>query len=138
MLDASRFIHYIAALARWGTAGAAGVRCTWTVLAAVVVLTASSAAWAAGEFKVSGVVLPGGSVRIEENRYRLPDGFETTAKWYSRVYKSGEFPRRHIVNQPGIKAFHVANPNTNDEWTGFNLYQWQGQTRIYILVRDGK
>lgn len=83
-----------------------------------------------------GFALPAGSVRIDENRYRLPDGFDTTAKWYSRVYKPGEYPRRHIVNQPGIKAFHVVNPNKNDSWSGFNLYEWQGQVRLYILVKE--
>lgn len=138
MLDASRIIDYIAALARWNTAGASRVRWTWKALAAVVVLSVSTAAWAAAEFKVNGVVLPGGSVRVAENRYRLPDGFDTTAKWYARVYKPAQYPRRNIVNQPGIKAIHIVNTNTDESWSGINLYETQGQVRIFILARESR
>lgn len=140
MLDSLRSMNYIAALARQNTAGVARVRCSWKALVAAMFLVmgvlGSSTASAADEARTMGVTLPAGAVRIDANRYRLPDGFETTSKWYARVYKPGEYPRRNIVNQPGIKAFHVVNSNKNDQWSGFNLYEWQGQVRLYILAKE--
>lgn len=138
MLDSSRSLDYKAALARRETSRAIKTHWTWMVLVAIVLLAATPSAWAANDPKASGVALPAGSVRVEDNRYRLPDGLETTAKWYSRTYPPSQYPRKLIVNQPGVKAYHVANSNPKEAWTGFNLYEYQGQVRLYILTRDSK
>jgi len=90
---------------------------------------------AAEGFTHKGVTLPNGSVKVGEDRFRLPDGYEATMKWLKNAYKAEKFPRKFIVNQPGIKGIHVVNPSTTDEWEGFNLYEYQGEVRLYVLVR---
>jgi hypothetical protein len=90
------------------------------------------------EFKVHGVTLPNGAVRIgsDENRYRLQESLEAALKWYKGLYRPEKYLRKLIVNQPGIKAIHIENPDPKGEWEGFNLYTYQGETRIYILGRE--
>lgn len=106
------------------------------LLAGLAILGAAPSALAAGEFKVKGVLLPNGAVRVGDDRYRLPEGFDATMKWYKTVYKPETFPRKAIVNQPGIKAIHFVNADPKAEWEGFNLYEFQGEVRLYILGRD--
>lgn len=115
----------------------AGVR--WFRQVAPVLVLMSLAAIAgpvlAEGFSHKGVTLPNGSVKIGEDRFRLPDGYEATLKWLKNAYKAEKFPRKFIVNQPGIKGIHIVNPSTTDEWEGFNLYEYQGEVRLYVLVR---
>lgn len=109
----------------------------WKAVLLVVALFAMPAG-AAGEFKAHGVLLPNGAVRVAEERYRLPESFDATAKWYSQVYKPDKFPRRRIINQPGVKAIHIVNPEQGGEWEGLNLYEYRGEVRLFILVRQKK
>jgi len=37
-----------------------------------------------------------------------------------------------IVNQPGIKAIHIANPSGKN-FEGLNIYQTNEEVRIYIV-----
>ncbi len=95
-------------------------------------------ATAGGEFKVRGLTLPGGAVRIAEDRYRMPEGWTGSLKFLKGQYKPDKYPRRFVVNQPGIKAIHVDNPDGAGEWEGFNLYEYQGEVRMYVLARTRK
>lgn len=131
MLDTRRSLLYKAALSLRDSALQVA-----RVVAVVVVFWASTEARAAGEFRVKGVVLPNGSVRIAEDRYRLPESWEGTAKWLKTIYRPEKYLRKFVINQPGIKAVHVANPEPKDEWVGFNLYEYQGEVRLYILGRE--
>lgn len=90
---------------------------------------------AAGEFRSRGVVLPGGAVRVGDDRFRLPDNFDASLRFYRSVYDTSRFPRKAIVNEPGVKAIHVVNPDPRGEWEGFNLYEHQREVRLYILPR---
>lgn len=92
-------------------------------------------AWAGGEFKVRGAWLPGGAAKIAEDRYRAPQGWEETLKFYKNTYPPAKYPRRSIVNQPGIKAIHLVNVDGKEEWEGLNVYELQGEVRIFILAR---
>ena len=85
-----------------------------------------------------GVSLPNGAVRIGEDRFRLPDSLEASLKWYKSVYRPERYQRNLIANQPGLKAYHVSNPDPKGEWEGFNLYSYQGETRLYVLSRTKK
>jgi hypothetical protein len=90
-------------------------------------------------FKVHGVQLPNGAVRIgDDDRYRLQESYDAALKYYRSVYRPEKYPRKLIVNQPGIKAIHISNPDPASEWEGFNLYVFQNETRLYILEREGK
>jgi len=98
------------------------------------------AARATEQFRVHGVAMPSGAVRLgdDDDRYRLTESFDVALKWFRGVYRPEKFPRKLIVNQPGIKAVHIANPDRDAEWEGFNLYVYQGETRLYILEREKK
>jgi hypothetical protein len=90
---------------------------------------------AAGEFKAHGFVLPGGSVKVDEDRYRLPLGWDEAARFYRNAYPPAKFNRRTLVNQNGIKAMHIDNPKAGpEEWEGANLYETRaGEVRVYVL-----
>ena len=85
-----------------------------------------------------GVSLPNGAVRVSEDRFRLPESLEASLKWYKSVYRPERYPRNLIANQPGLKAYHVSNPDPKSEWEGFNIYSYQGETRLYVLSRTKK
>ncbi len=80
-----------------------------------------------------GVQLPEGAEKVGENRYRVPGDFEAAQKYYKTVYPSGQYPRKSIVNQPGIKAVHISNPS-GKKWEGINIYQANDEVRIFVIV----
>jgi hypothetical protein len=81
---------------------------------------------------VSGAQLPDGSQKVGENRYRAPGDFEKTLEYYKSVYPASAFPRRAIVNQPGVKAVHIVNPSGKN-FEGVNIYQANDEVRIYVV-----
>lgn len=92
------------------------------------------ALWAtgAGAEVVSGAQLPDGSQKVGENRYRAPKDFEGTLDYYKNVYSTSSYPRRQIVNQPGVKAVHISNPSGKN-FAGLNIYEANDEVRIYIV-----
>ena len=92
------------------------------------------ALWAtvAGAEVVSGAQLPDGSQKVGENRYRAPKDFEGTLEYYRAVYGTSNYPRRQIVNQPGVKAVHITNPSGKN-FAGLNIYEANDEVRIYIV-----
>jgi len=105
------------------------------VYTAALAALVPAVATAGGEFKVKGLTLPGGAVRVAEDRYRLSETWTGAMKFLKAQYRQEKFPRRSVVNQPGIKAIHIDNPDAAGEWEGFNLYEYQGEVRLYILTR---
>ncbi|WP_044193602.1 hypothetical protein [Hyalangium minutum] len=96
--------------------------------AAVAVLWVTGA----GAETVSGAQLPDGAQRVGENRYRAPQGYEETLKYYRTVYPSQAYPRKPIVNQPGVKAVHIVNPSGKN-FDGLNIYEANDEVRIYVV-----
>jgi len=86
----------------------------------------------AGAEVVSGAQLPDGSQKVGENRYRAPRDFEATLDYYKSVYSTSNYPRRQIVNQPGVKAVHIVNPSGKN-FAGLNIYEANDEVRIYIV-----
>ena len=85
--------------------------------------------------RVAGAQLPDASKRIEANRYRVERSYEDALKFFRTVYPPGKYPRKPIVNQPGIKAVHIANPAPRPGgWDGLNVYEIRGETRVFVLV----
>jgi hypothetical protein len=103
-----------------------GRRVRGLAVAAVVV------AGAARADLVSGVQLPDGAVKVGENRYRVKEDFEGILKYYRSVYPVAAFPRRQIVNQPGVKAVHITNP-IGKSFEGLNIYLSNDEVRIYVI-----
>jgi hypothetical protein len=106
---------------------------------AAALALAPALARAGGEFKVRGVILPGGSVKVGEDRFRMPGNWEATFRFLKTAYPADRYPRKFIVNQPSVKAVHVVNRNAKEEWEGMNVYEIQTETgrevRLFILAR---
>ena len=95
-------------------------------------------AFAAGGFKARGFFLPDGAVKVDEDRYRLPQAWEDAAKWYRATYPPAKYPRHTLKNQSGVRAMHITNPNSG-EWEGANLYETpRGEVRVFVLGRGEK
>jgi hypothetical protein len=92
------------------------------------------AALAAGEFKARGFTLPGGSVKVDDDRYRLTAAWDDARRFFRSVYPPARFPRRTLPNQAGVRAEHIENPGAG-EWEGANIYENKGEVRVFILAR---
>jgi hypothetical protein len=86
-------------------------------------------AWAEN---VMGAQLPDGAQKVGENRYRAPKNYEETLTYYKTVYPASQYPRKAIVNQPGVKAIHIANPG-GKQFEGLNIYETNDEVRIFIV-----
>jgi len=97
---------------------------------AVVALLASGVAAAESEL---GAQLPDNVRKVAEHRYRSPNDYDGTLKYYKTVYPSAQYPRKAVVNQPGVKAIHIANPSGRGAWEGLNIYEANDEVRIYVV-----
>jgi len=101
-------------------------------MAALAALLANAPARAE---RVAGALLPDEARAIEPNRYRIEKSYEDTLKFFKTVYPLARYPRRIIVNQPGLKAVHIDNPDARpNSWDGLNVYEFGGETRVFVLV----
>jgi hypothetical protein len=92
---------------------------------------------AAGGFKARGFSLPDGAVKVDDDRYRLPQPWEDAVRWYRSVYPPAKYPRSTLRNQSGIRAIHIANPAASAEWEGANLYETaKGEVRVFVLAHE--
>jgi hypothetical protein len=85
---------------------------------------------------LDGVQLPDKSSKVGERRYRVPQDWENTLKYFKTVYSTATYPRRSIVNQPGVKAIHIANPSGKG-WAGLNVYEANDEVRVYVVPPEG-
>ena len=94
--------------------------------------------WSTPALAADGVpsYLPDGSRKVAENRYRSPHDWEYTWKALDKTLPSRNYPRKGIVNQPGIKADHISNPSGRGGWEGINVYQTGDEVRMYVVVTD--
>ena len=100
----------------------------------LLVLLVPLAATAGGEFKAHGFTLPGGSVKVDDDRYRLQAAWDDARRFFRGVYPPAKFPRRTLTNFAGVRAEHIRNPG-GGAWEGVNLYEKQGEVRVFILSR---
>ena len=99
----------------------------------LAVLLAATAALAAEGFKARGFILPDGTVKIDDDRYRLPQPWDEAVRFYRRAYPPAKFPRQTLHNQTAVRAMHIENPS-GLEWEGVNLYEAaRGEVRVFIL-----
>ncbi|MGC4122396.1 MAG: hypothetical protein QM765_49005 [Myxococcales bacterium] len=100
----------------------------WLLMAAPVA--------AADGVVVKGAVLPGGSQQVGEDRYKSPSNWKDTLTWIEKKYPKSTYPYKTIVNQPGIRGFHIVNVDKKGEWEGINVYELDGETRFFVVSRD--
>src|SRR5882762_7132605 len=104
---------------------------------AVALLASVSSVQAAGGFKARGFSLPDGAVKVDEDRYRLPQTWEDSVRWYRTVYPPTKYPRSTLRNNSGIRAIHIENRTAGSEWEGANLYETpKGEVRVFVLARE--
>lgn len=92
------------------------------------------AAW--GETEL-GAQLPDGARKVAEHRYKSATDFEGTLKYYKNVYPVSTYPRKAVVNQPGVKALHIPNTSGKGGWEGLNIYEANDEVRIYVVPASG-
>ena len=86
---------------------------------------------------LDGVQFPDRTTKVGERRYRVPQDWEATMKYFKTAYPPAQYPRRMIVNQPGVKAVHLANPEGHGGWVGLNIYEASDEVRVYVVPPDG-
>jgi hypothetical protein len=79
-----------------------------------------------------GAQLPDGAQKVAERRYRAKLDFEETLKYFKARYPPSSYPRKAIVNQPGIKAVHIVNPSKKG-FEGLNVYSANDEVRIFVV-----
>jgi hypothetical protein len=100
----------------------------WAAALAMLVGTAALA----GDREIG--VLPDSARKVAENRYKAVGDYEAVMKHYKTALPASNYPRKPIVNQPGIKAIHIANPSGKGGWEGMNIYENNDEVRIYVVV----
>jgi hypothetical protein len=96
-------------------------------------LLAPAVAWGASRF-AHGLILPQGAQEVGENRYRVPDAYEDTLKFFDKTYRG--IARKDIVDQPGIRAVHYESDNPRSGYEGFNVYENEKkEVRIFVIPR---
>lgn len=81
------------------------------------------------------MALPDGAQRVGENRYRTHLKWEETRKFYKTAYPPGAYPRKSIINQPGVKAEHLVNPS-GKKFEGLNIYEANDEVRIFVVIAE--
>ncbi len=102
------------------------------IVSALSVFTLAFAGVASAETEL-GAQLPDGARKVAEHRYRSSTDFDATLKYYKTVYPSSQYPRKAVVNQPGVKAIHIVNSSGRGSWEGLNIYEANEEVRIYIV-----
>ena len=78
--------------------GFRGAARRWVALTAIGVLSTG----AASAEILDGVQFPDRTSKVGERRYRVPQDWENTMKYFKTAYPSAQYPRHMIVNQPGV------------------------------------
>jgi hypothetical protein len=101
----------------------------WRALSVMLVMVALPA-WSDSEL---GAVLPEGSRKVAEHRYKSSTDFEGTMKFYKKTYPDFTSARKKIVNQPGVNALHIPNTSGKGAWEGLNVYEANDEVRIFVV-----
>jgi hypothetical protein len=82
-------------------------------------------------------ITPGAIPLEDRGRYKSPRTYEETLDFYQRTFKQSSGIRwRNVVNLPSIKAKHIECLRKKTHWEGINIYEKQGEVRIYVIPRD--
>lgn len=98
-------------------------------------LGAALLTWSSGALAqqvVNGAPLPESAQKVGENRYRSAEDWKNTQDTLRKLYPPSVFPRRTIVNQPGVKAIHIVNPSGRN-YEGLNIYEANDEVRFYVV-----
>ncbi len=104
-----------------------------SLLALVLLLVPFSAR--ADDFTDAPII--SGARMISEGRYRCPNNYNETLMAYRRMLRNsgGGFKWRTIIHQSNLKAKYLENTRKNGNWAGINIYEHNGETRIFVVPR---
>jgi hypothetical protein len=82
--------------------------------------------------------LPGAAVPLEEKgRYKITRSYEETLDFYRRLFnQTGGVRWRNVVTLPSIKAKHIESLRKKTRWEGINIYEKQGEVRVFVIPRE--
>lgn len=81
-----------------------------------------------------GVQLPDGASQVGEDRYRAPEDYDGTLKYFKSVYPPSRYRWKAVIDQPGVKALHIELGLKAVE--GINIYQANDEVRIYLVPAE--
>ena len=82
-----------------------------------------------------GAPLPSHARKIAKHRFSLSQDFKMVMRFYKATLPVARYPRKQIIHQPGIKAIHIVNSSARGAWAGMNVYEVNGEVRIYVIPR---
>jgi hypothetical protein len=103
------------------------------VWAGLVALLLAGQAFASNK---KGVQLPDGAAQVGEDRYRAPDDYDGTLKYYRLVYPPSKYRWKAVIDQPGVKAMHIAVRSRKGGVEGINIYEANDEVRIYLVPAE--
>lgn len=85
-----------------------------------------------------GAQLIENAVKVEEGRYRSPQDWEKTLRFFRGIYgKQPGIVWRSVASTPKVKAIHIANIRRGQSWEGINIYETGGEVFIYVIKAEG-
>lgn len=107
------------------------------LILATTLLCLPAAARAENDPPQKAPLVPDAAPLAETGRYESKRTFDEVLEFYKRTFKSTSGLRWHsVINQPGIKAKHIASLRKKTDWEGINIYEVGGRTRIYVIPRE--
>ena len=92
---------------------------------------------AAAEPPVEAPIMPGAIELDDLGRYKTLRTYDETLDFYRRIFNQTSGVRwRNVVSLPSIKAKNVESLRKKTHWEGINIYEKQGQVRIYVIPRS--
>jgi hypothetical protein len=105
-------------------------------IACVVIALSMLPAAAYADIPVKAPVAAGSVPLSERGRYKVNRGFDDVIEYYKRMFKNEPGVRWYnIINQPGIRAKHLASLRKNTEWEGINIYERGSEVRLFVIPR---
>ena len=105
-------------------------------LSSLILALATFPIAAHAEVPVKGPVAAGSVPLSEPGRYKVNRGFDDVIEYYKRMFKNENGVRWYnIINQPGLRAKHLASLRKNTDWEGINIYERGSEVRLYVVPR---
>ena len=107
------------------------------VVACAVLAVSMLSATAHAEVPLKAPVAAGSVPLSEPGRYRANRGFDDLIDYYKRMFKTDSASVRWhtIINQPGLRAKHLASLRKSTEWEGLNIYEHGSEVRLFVVPR---
>ncbi len=108
-------------------------------MASALAIAAVGSAAPALAATVHGAAVIDGAVRVDEDRFKSPQDWDKTIRFFRSVYgKQPGIVWRSIASTPKVKAIHIANTRRGGTWEGINIYQAGGDVFIFVIKAESQ